>query len=116
MRLTKAYVARLTNEGYVRIDHDEIDKVIAGMESGNPIIVRQGVINPSYIVGIMEDRDRVREWNEECNKGFGDGEKARELGMRPLKNLFEGTAIAIKMQSTNKVMIGSTTSDKDLLS
>lgn len=122
MRFTKSYVARLSNEGYVRIDHDEIEKVIAGMERGSPIIVRQGVINPSYITGIMEDRDRIREWHEECNRGSGDGDKARESGMRPLKNIFDGTTIALKMQNAQLAVgqpvhtVYMPTRDKDLLS
>lgn len=113
MRFTKAYVARLSNEGYVKIDHDEIEKVVAGMERGHPIILRNGIINPSYITGIMEDRDRIREWHDECNRGNGDGDKARDSGIRSLKNIFEGTAIAEKMIMASKTSIG--VKDRDLL-
>ncbi len=98
-RITKAYVARLSNDGYVKIDGDEIDKVVGGMQAGRAIVVRNGVINPSYIVGIMEDRDRIREWLNECEYGANDerGIQARTNGIRPLKNIFEGSAIEAKM-------------------
>lgn len=102
MKITKAYIARLSGEAYVKIDGDEIEKVISGMESGRPILVRHGLINPSYIIGIMEDRDRTREWNDECDRGFGEGDAARERGMKPLRNIFEGTSIAAKMVAGDK--------------
>ena len=91
MKLTKAYIARLSNDGYVKIDHDEILKVAQAMNEKRTVIVRNGMINPSFCVGVMEDRQRIQEWHDECNRGFGQGDKAKTEGMKPLRNIFEGT-------------------------
>lgn len=95
--LTKAYTVRMSNDSYIRLDEDEIEKVLEGANKGSLVIVRNGVINPSFIVGIMQDRDRMREWMDECAHGFGQGDEAKARGIRPLANIFEGTAIGIKM-------------------
>lgn len=97
MKLTKAFIARLSNDGYVKIDLDEIDKVIQGIQTGSLIIIRNGIINPSYLIGIMEDKERMNEWNRMCNYTDESGERARIEGMKPLRNIFEGTEIGRRM-------------------
>ena len=97
MKLTRAYVARMSNDGYVKIDQDEILKVAKAMDEKRVVIVRGGIINPSFCIGVMEDRDRVREWHDDCNRGFDQGERAKEEGMKPLRNIFEGTDLETAM-------------------
>lgn len=101
MKFTKAYVARLANDGYVKIDQDEILKVAKAMDEKRTVILRNGIINPSYCIGIMEDRERVREWHDDCNRGFDQGNRAKEEGMKPLRNIFEGTELE-KVMIANK--------------
>ena len=44
----------------ITIREDELSKVLKGINEGGVIIVREGVINPSFLVAIVEDKDRMR--------------------------------------------------------
>lgn len=98
MKLTKAYIAKLSNDNYVKVDQDEVVKVAQAIDQKRSVIVRNGLINGSFCIGIMEDRDRIREWHDECNRGFGDGDRAKNEGIKPLRNIFDGTPIAEQMK------------------
>ena len=48
----------------VCVREDEIDDVLEGMQKGGIIIVREGIINPSFIVKVVEDNERMRDLAE----------------------------------------------------
>src|ERR1035437_3031815 len=100
MILTKAYIVEMS-KSTVGIDQDEVDKVVAGMTSKSIIVVRRGIINPRYIVGIFEDESRMEAWEKLCSYGDENSEKAEKRGLYPLKNIFEGTKVG-KMLEVNE--------------
>jgi len=86
-----------TSKGSVQIDGDEVNKVLQGIASGSPVVVRQGIINPSFFVNIIEDVERICEHkrdiadvmrkNEQFEK-YGVGQKQEYPELEPLKNIF----------------------------
>ncbi len=92
-KLTKAYIAVMSNRDNIKFDQDELDKVAMGMRKGAGIWVRRGYINPSFVVDISLDVDRMKDYANDCNYGGEQGERARTNGMKPLKTIFEGTEL-----------------------
>jgi len=62
MERPKAYEIVLSNKTILKIDADEVEKVVQGISSGGSVIVRQGIFNPSFYVAIKEDRERITEY------------------------------------------------------
>jgi len=48
----------------ITIREEELKSVLAGINSGSIVIVKEGIFNPSYFVGIVEDRERMNEMAE----------------------------------------------------
>ena len=42
----------------VKIDHEEIEVVMLGAQVKGMIRVKQGIVNPSFIVSVLPDKDR----------------------------------------------------------
>lgn len=99
MKLTKAYKVVMSNAQTVRIDQDELDKVVDGINRGATIIVRRGIINPSYYVAVGLDTDRMDEWSKECDYSGEQGRRARARGLEPLRSIFEGTQLHAALES-----------------
>lgn len=108
MNRPKAYIVRMSVKNLdVRIDEDEIAKVLQGIKTGNPIKVRQGIINPSFFAGITEDFERINYYENELrdilqsnlqceNLGIGTKTKAKEF--TKLQDVFEDTPLAGRYQ------------------
>jgi len=45
----------------ITIREEELKSVLAGINSGSIVIVKEGIFNPSYFVGIVEDKERMDE-------------------------------------------------------
>ena len=99
VRRTKAYLIERSSGKPIRIDEDELPKFMQGMQAGAFMVFRQGGVNPSYVTGIIPDRDRVEAWVKECSYGHGQGEAIRAAGMKQLDDIFEGTNIKEALQS-----------------
>ena len=95
---TRAYKIQRSNGEDIRIDEDELPKFVAGMASGTFMFFRQGGANPSYVTGIVPDKDRIREWVEECNYGFGQGGAAWARGIKPLQDILGLPQIAQRLK------------------
>lgn len=55
-----AYKVCLSNKSEIKIDHDELPGIVEGIESGARLIkVRSGMFNPSFIVCIELDENRL---------------------------------------------------------
>lgn len=94
----QAYIVK-TTLGDVQIDADELDKVMHGWQKGGGLIaVRQGIINPAFIGIIIDDKPRIERWVEDTKHE----PRKRSLGMKPLANLFEGSAVG-KLLETSQV-------------
>lgn len=88
IRRTKAYKVVLSKGEPIQIDEEEVLKVIESANKGEIAVVKRGVINPSYMVSIEEDKERVGQWLKETGYGDGQGEQIRQRGIKGLKPIF----------------------------
>ncbi len=98
----KAYKIIMSKGDPIKIEVDELDKVIQGIKTGQPVIIRQGIFNPSFYVSIIEDSARVKDIRmqnfeiaktNERNKGISGSRIWPMLKMEPLKNIFENVKL-----------------------
>lgn len=87
MRRNKAFIVSHSNGKDIKIDQEEYPKVMKAVDTGRPVMVKQGMINPSFVVNITLDNQRIRNWLDETHYGFGQGEEAKKLGIPALDNL-----------------------------
>lgn len=110
---TKAFKAILSRGDGIQIDEEELDAVVEGMNTGKVIIVKRGVINPSYLVSIERDKDRMEAFNRECNATFREpngktqGEIAYERGIKPLESIFGQTKVGKAIEAKQQERLGS---------
>lgn len=94
IKRTKAYVVEMSNGSKIKIDQEEVEKVLKGIESGSVIVVKQGIINPSFFINIIQDEDRIQTMiRERRYVSTTGGWNVSENGMQPLGNLFDGTPV-----------------------
>lgn len=99
MERPKAFEVILSNKVNLKIDEDEVQKVLEGILSGSSVIVRQGLFNPSFFIAIREDRERIKEYlqlaedihqkNLQAEK-YGAGKVQKIPGFEKLENIFDG--------------------------
>lgn len=106
---TKAFKVVMSKGDPIKIDEEEVDAVVEGMNTGRVIIVKRGVINPSYLVTIIQDGERVSEWNKECSYGHGQGDAIQKRGIKPLQSIFGETKIgkAIEAKQQQRLSEGA---------
>lgn len=113
---TKAFKVVMSKGDPIKIDEEEIDGVLEGLNKGSVIIVKRGIINPSYLVSIEQDKDRMEAFNRDCQATFREedgetqGDKAYKRGIKPLDSIFGQTKIgkAIEAKSQQRLMGGDT--------
>lgn len=108
MNRPKAYIVRMSVKNMdIRIDEDEIDKVLRGISTGSIIKVRQGIINPSFFAGITEDVERVNAYEQELRdilanndqyKQLNIGEPKKARSFQKLQDVFADTPLAERYQ------------------
>ncbi len=54
----KAYKIVMMNKNEIKIDAEEIPKVLKAISTSSPAILKQGIFNPSSYSHIIEDTDR----------------------------------------------------------
>ena len=86
--LSRCYKAIMSNGDDISIDANEIDLVQRAINAGTFIRVRQGIINPSYLVSIVEDKKRRVEFLENTKYSDERSTALRAAGMRPLSDIF----------------------------
>ena len=90
--IERGYKAILSTKHEVKLDPNEIDVVMKGAGSGTFIRVRQGLINPSYLVAIVEDTERralfIEDSKYDTDKRLG--------GMKPIRDIFAKNPLQIK--------------------
>lgn len=73
----------------IQIDIDEVQKVLQGISSGSMVVVRSGIINPSYCVSIIKDVKRAESFFIDTKH-----DKSKRInGVKRLENIFEDTDI-----------------------
>lgn len=108
----KCYKVILSTKTEVKCDKNEIQRVIEGIKDGGIIKLKQGLINPSFIVAVIEDEERRTRFVEEVNsiaqhnhqdREYHGGTNQRRLpeGIKSLKDIFAGTPLKALPQSSD---------------
>lgn len=93
----QAYIVHLSSKCSLKVDADELTKIIEGLKSGQLVILRQGIFNPSFFICMEADRDRLDSYYsdlEEIKKSndqydrLGIGWKRDEKEFQPLQDIF----------------------------
>ncbi len=82
----------------IPLDTDEIEKVLKGIASGQPVMVKTGIFNPSFYVSITKDVKRWANFLEDIKYQ----ENKKELlikGAPQLKNIFEDTVLKLQIKN-----------------
>ena len=85
------YLIELSNKRSIQIDPEELPKVLNGIKSGSPVILKRGIFNPSFFVDIVEDDKRIMEvveHNRTIDFQIKNG-MAKPSKLEPLKDIFE---------------------------
>lgn len=107
----------LSTKTEVKCDKDEIKKVIEGIKDGGIIRLRQGLINPSFIVAVVSDEERRLKFVEEVNSiqdhnrqdsEYHGGRNQRRLpsGMKPIKDILAGVQLKALPQGSELKSLG----------
>lgn len=103
-----AFIVKMSNKVDIQIDQDEVEKVARGIMLGQPIIVRQGIVNPSFYSAIIEDKDRISvavqemRYVEQYNK-YNEKKKVWS-GMKSLRDIFEEVPELKKLTEPRKAI------------
>ena len=94
--MIKAYKILLSNKAEIKIDEDEIDAALNAIATGSVGKMRQGIFNPSFLVAIIEDEDRLERLHEAIrlaekhNELFPDKQRPLPEGFKKLEDIFSG--------------------------
>lgn len=86
----QAYIVKLSNNAEVPIDPDEVQKLLAGVSRGSMVKVRQGLINPSFIVAVVPDKKRIGDFLQETKYSDPETQAKRRAGLHALGDIFDG--------------------------
>lgn len=86
--MKKGYIIQLSNKAEVQIDADELNVVIQGIKNGGMIRVKQGLVNPSFIVTIVVDQKRINNFLDDTKYDDEVSQERRKQGLEPLKDIF----------------------------
>lgn len=89
-----AFKAVMSRGDDIPLDPHEIDVLTRGAAAGQFVRVRQGLINPSYLVSIVEDTKRKEKYLDDTRHERADSPK-RLKGMAPLKDIFAEAPLQI---------------------
>lgn len=89
----QAYLVHLSNGVKIRIDEDEVPKLVQGINEKAVVVVRQGIINPSYFVALEKDIERVRTFLDDTKYNDERSLARRGRGLEPLESIFENTPL-----------------------
>lgn len=104
IEIKKSYVVELSTKTTVRIDPDELPNLLEGMRRGVPVMLKQGLVNPSYVVAVREDAERFAKFIEDTK--YPQDAARRSRGMEPLANIFKDTPLIAR--SADKKQIAQT--------
>lgn len=100
---TKCYLVNLSRGDAIKIDQEELGKVLAALQSGTPAVVKQGIINPSYVVSVTGDKDRLERFYEDTKYDAGK----RAGGLKPLAELIDRAEVLKSLPPAQRKMLGN---------
>lgn len=92
----KAYLVVMSRGESIPIDSDEIPNILTGIQNKAPVMLKQGIFNPSFFVSIVEDAKRKENAWEDIKYDTLKQDTYRELGIPKLRNIFEGIGDVMK--------------------
>lgn len=93
--MNKPYKIVMSRGDNIQIDSDELSKVLQGIQSGQPVVIRKGIFNPSFYVSIVKDGERWREFLEDI-KYEENKEDLKLIGCEQLKDIFKDTVLRLE--------------------
>ena len=98
----KKYKIKLSNGADIPIDEDEVEIVVAGIQSGRVVRVRQGIFNPSFFVAMIIDEQRKMQWID-ANR-YRTVQEKDNSALLPLPDMFKGILPEIKKLKDNMAL------------
>lgn len=93
----KAFKIITTAKGYeIKIDPEEVVKVFNARRSGNDVLLKQGMFNPSHYVLLVEDKDR-----EMVKETDDNGHYTGKVMPKPLEDIFAGIEYISQLKSAD---------------
>lgn len=92
----------------ITIQEDELKKVLVGIEMGDPVLVREGIFNPSFFVAIVEDKERERAIAEATRYGGKYEEPS------PFAKILSGKLKMLSDQQRSKAQIEASKQERKL--
>lgn len=87
--IMRGFKAILSTKDEVKLDPSEVDAVMHAARTGQLLRVRQGLINPSYLVAIVEDKAR------DMRYASGPRDDAHRIGLAPLRDILAKPVVAL---------------------
>ena len=81
----------LSTKHEIQIDPEEVEFVMKAIATGAVAKVKQGIINPSYVVAVVEDKKRKIDFVEDTRHNI----ERRGRGMEALANIFNDQKLLI---------------------
>lgn len=105
---SKCYRVILSTKTEVKCDQNEVQRIVEGIGTGAIIKLKQGLINPSFIVAVVEDDERRKDYVEDLQTAakrnrddvqFEGGKNQKSLPvLRPLRDIFAGTPLKAQLE------------------
>lgn len=92
--MTHAFKIVMMSKEEIKINPDEIPKVLTAITSGNPCILNQGIFNPSVFSHLVKDVDREM-IKETDNFGHYTGKNVP----KELENIFADIKVLVQLKS-----------------
>lgn len=99
----KSYEVVLSTKDRIKCDAGELSKLVEGIKSGSMIRLKQGLVNPSFIVTITLDEERTSKFahsvydvlknNRQAVDYNGGAGQLKLPEFRPLNDIFEGVSL-----------------------
>lgn len=87
--IKQAFIAEMSNGTKIQLDPDEVVQLADAVKKGSWFRAKQGLINPSYLIDVVPDKQRRLDWQD--RNRHVDPDSPRYLkGMTPLSDVFEG--------------------------
>lgn len=101
--IKKSFVIELSTKTVVRCDPDEIPKLMEAMRKGLPVLLKQGLVNPSYIVAVREDEERRIKFLDDTK--YPQDSQRRSRGLEPLRNIFSETPLMLEKTAPKQLPV-----------
>lgn len=110
MERSMRYEVVLSTKERIECEPDELQRVIAGIKAGSMIKLKQGLVNPSFIVTIVRNETHANQIHREIYEVLKNNRQALEYTphnpstfrdlptFRPIKDIFENIQLTANVQ------------------